>query len=287
MTTLRTELSNYVRDWRDDLPPAWAHFFQSVEPDIDSVDPRLRSESAYPIIPGRRSSPHPGAPAEAHVFRAFDRTDPESVKVVVIGQDPYPLLSRATGRAFEDGLLGDWRGPVALSLQRLVQSALQVRSGRAEFVDPDRGWIEVKRGIASGSLTLESPSAFFDRLQFDHGVLFVNAAWTLTKYARGGCAEQEAHLAFWAPVMYQLLNGMAERDAGSVVYLVLGGFAKKIFAASGVETSSKAAETWGVSVAKVENAHPSADATPYFARPNPLGRVNDRLEEMGASLVRW
>ena len=43
-----------------------------------------------------------GTDREAHVFRAFDELEPDRVKAVVIGQDPYPHVTRATGRAFED-----------------------------------------------------------------------------------------------------------------------------------------------------------------------------------------
>lgn len=36
-----------------------------------------------------------------HLFRAFNGINPDQVRVVVIGQDPYPERARATGRAFE------------------------------------------------------------------------------------------------------------------------------------------------------------------------------------------
>lgn len=42
-------------------------------------------------------------PPSAHVFRAFQMTQPSSVKVVMLGQDPYNQPNQATGLAFECG----------------------------------------------------------------------------------------------------------------------------------------------------------------------------------------
>jgi uracil-DNA glycosylase len=45
-------------------------------------------------------APQPWQPAPGAVFRARDLTPPEAVRVVILGQDPYPAPGRATGLAF-------------------------------------------------------------------------------------------------------------------------------------------------------------------------------------------
>jgi uracil-DNA glycosylase len=42
----------------------------------------------------------PWAPAPEHLFRALELTPPPAVRVVILGQDPYPSGGRATGLAF-------------------------------------------------------------------------------------------------------------------------------------------------------------------------------------------
>lgn len=286
--TLRDDLRHFLHDWRGDLSPAWADFFGDVEPDYAAVPNALAGDPAFPIIPGRKGTPRPGAPVGAHVFRAFDGVDPAAVSVVVIGQDPYPRLSRATGRAFEDGALTDWRGTVAISLQRLMQSALMLRYDRPDLARTPADWATIRAGVANGSFILELPAAYFDRLQSAHGVLFVNAGWTLTKFVPGGGDEQKAHIAMWRAMMTRLLTGLAERDAGSVVYLLLGGFARTLFDQTGIEPRARARGTWGTQVASVVHPHPNAPGpTGYLASGNPLGRVNQALAAMSAPPVAW
>jgi len=286
--SLRREMERFLHDWRDDLSPAWSQFLDGAEPALDAINPALTFDIAEPVIPGRRDEPYPDAPAGAHVFRALDAIDPADVSVVVIGQDPYPRLTRATGRAFEDGELTDWGGKVAASLQRLMQSALALRHNRTDWAQGPGGWSAIRQAYRDGDLPLEPSNAYFDRLQSRHGVLFVNAGWTLTRFVPGGGEEQKAHIAPWRPVMTALLAGLAEREQGSIVYLLLGGFARSLFDATDIEARARDEGRWGTRVAKVVHPHPSAlGSTGYFAAGNPLDKVNRALGDMDATPVDW
>jgi len=56
---------------------------------------------AWPgIAAALAAAPEPWQPAPEHLFRALALTPPEAVRVVVLGQDPYPTPGRATGLAF-------------------------------------------------------------------------------------------------------------------------------------------------------------------------------------------
>jgi uracil-DNA glycosylase len=71
------------------LPPPWRDVLPGWTPDrLDGVARRIRAVSA-----GR-----PIAPDDP--FRALRLTPPQHVKVVVLGQDPYPTAGHADGLAF-------------------------------------------------------------------------------------------------------------------------------------------------------------------------------------------
>jgi uracil DNA glycosylase len=288
MATLRAQLQDYLEGWRSDLSEEWRTFFHQVEPDLSAIDLTLLSDPTLPVIPGRQGVPQYGAPAGAHVFRAFDDISPERVTVVVIGQDPYPRISRATGRAFEDGALTNWGGQVAVSLQRLMQSAVAHRYDRPDLAGQPKDWLRIQRALDEGAITLEPVGTYFDRLQQDHGVLFVNAGWTLTRFAPGGSPEQQGHIAMWRPLMTRLLTGLAARKDARVTFLLLGGFAQRLFRNSNVEQWAWERGIWGRSVASVAHPHPNTTgSTGYLARGNPLTRVNAVLADMSAATVRW
>src|SRR5688572_20031009 len=94
---LRDALNDFATDWRSDLTPAWRTALAGASPDPLAVGGTLTYDDSQPIYPARRSKPLPEARADAHVFRAFDGLAPSKVRCVLIGQDPYPALHRATG----------------------------------------------------------------------------------------------------------------------------------------------------------------------------------------------
>ena len=72
------------------MDPGWARALEPVAPDIAALGERLRAELAA----GRRY-----LPAGEHVLRAFQRPL-EGVKVLIVGQDPYPTPGHPIGLSF-------------------------------------------------------------------------------------------------------------------------------------------------------------------------------------------
>ena len=68
-------------------PPAWAHlpFFQN---DLPAIRASLAHET------------RPVLPPDDQVFAALEACDPDTVRVVILGQDPYPTPGHAHGLAF-------------------------------------------------------------------------------------------------------------------------------------------------------------------------------------------
>jgi uracil-DNA glycosylase len=83
--------------------PAWLALFPDDFAEAASILDKLNTLEKF-------------APSVEQVFRVFERA-PESVKVVLVGQDPYPTLGDANGLAFSV----DRKGNLPKSLQNLFK----------------------------------------------------------------------------------------------------------------------------------------------------------------------
>jgi uracil-DNA glycosylase len=72
------------------IAPDWADALAPVEPVVADLGTFLRAETA---------SGHPYLPAGSHILRAFTRPLGQ-VKVLIVGQDPYPTPGHAVGLSF-------------------------------------------------------------------------------------------------------------------------------------------------------------------------------------------
>jgi uracil-DNA glycosylase len=293
MTTLREAMRAFLTNWRADLSEPWRELLSSVEPAFEDVGADLELHDGEVIFPGRKGSPVPGAPPRAHVFRALDGIRPSAVRVVILGQDPYPKLAWATGRAFEQGDITAWprdRGDVAPSLARIIQVLAAARTGRSAYKRNDAAWRRVVDDLESGDLELQPPHRLFGELQ-RQGVLFLNTGLTLTRFQRGGAPEQlRGHIPLWRPIVRQILTRLATRTTGHVVFLLWGKPARAVFSDTGVEDAARAAGTWSTRVAALAHTHPASvyEGRPTFFRaPNPFTAANESLGEMGADPIEW
>ncbi|MBT2326924.1 hypothetical protein J7E62_32000 [Variovorax paradoxus] len=287
MSALRDALSDFVQGWREDLSPAWRALLADAQPNPLGVGAALVADPLQPIYPARRHAPLPEARVDAHVFRALDNIAPAQVRCVLIGQDPYPALRRATGRSFEQGDLAGWQVPsaaVANSLRVLVRMLVAERSQDSALLK--LSWAKLASHAATPAVALEPPRALFDRLQVEQGVLFLNAGLTITRYLPGGAPEQiRGHLPFWRPVVGQMLRALATRGSGEVVFLCLGQLAQRLLVNEGVKQAAMQAGTWGTRAADVALPHPVANG--FIGGPNPFGAVNAKLAAMSAVPIRW
>lgn len=82
--------SAHVKPLAQLVDPGWAHALADVEPDIHRMGDFLRAEHAA----GRQY-----LPASRNILRAF--TIPfDSIKVLIVGQDPYPTPGHPVGLSF-------------------------------------------------------------------------------------------------------------------------------------------------------------------------------------------
>ncbi|WP_372922652.1 uracil-DNA glycosylase family protein [Roseovarius sp.] len=269
-------------DWWVDLPeepvgpngqpqPGWRTFFtECPDPDFEAIPENLQITDDALVWPGRRNAPHDDAPEGAHICRAFDWIEPEGVRVVVLGQNPYPAISSATGRAFEDGTPDAADEALRPALRNLGLSALDLH------------------GAACPPGFCHSPAARaaairdrFDALA-GQGVLCLNASWTFTKKKSLQAPADDhpgAHRAMWKPVTEHLLRKIADRPNCVVVFLLFGRDAQEV----AVDLDLPRRD----SVTVVEHTHPTAPNNGYFGNVNPFEKVNDALQDLEQAPITW
>jgi uracil-DNA glycosylase len=161
---------------RELVDPGWADVLEPVAGGVAAMGEFLRAELAA----GRSY-----LPAGANVLRAFSRPF-DDVRVLIVGQDPYPTPGHAVGLSFSVG--PDVR-PLPPSLVNIFR----------EYVD-DLGFPEP----ATGDL---SPWA-------EHGVLLLNRALTVAPH------RPAAHRGKgWEQVTEQAIRGLAARGTPLVAIL--------------------------------------------------------------------
>jgi len=281
---LREALRVFLTDWREDVPAAWQNILADTEPDFAGVRATLPLDEGETIFPGRKNRPVLGAPPGAHVFRALSVLAPGKVKAVIIGQDPYPAIARATGRSFDQGDLVSWTDPaaeVAPSLKPLAQIAVNFRTGNDAYLKPGSGWNQLVADLTANEVALEPPPGLFDHWE-KQGVLFLNAALTISGYKRGGSDKQKfGHLPLWRPVINRIILALAARSQGHVVFLAWGSFARNLLAQSGVLATPQ----FGRRVFVTEKRHPSVDE--FLDSPNAFSEANSLLSQHGATPISW
>ena len=281
---LAQALAETFTGWIDTLPEAWRPLAEGIDLDGSSVEPELRFDPWVPIFPPLQGRVGVlGAPRRAETFRAFSDLSPQDVRAVIVGQDPYPDVAKATGLSFEQGNIKSWVEDARLvskSLRRIVQAAAALEGDDGDRYIGSRGWGHVLADIASGELSARTPTEFFDDTR-EQGVLWLNTTLSISLFrGEGAYDHQQGHRAFWEPFVSHVLDYLAARSE-PVVFVLWGGWAKDL--RSGLEQAAEAAGTLG-SLGFAESYHP---ATPRFLRPNPLQLVDDGLDRLGEEPVDW
>ena len=134
-------------------------------------------------------------PAKEHLYHAFDLVPFDQVKVVILGQDPYPQPGKAQGLAFS---LSPKDRQIPGSLNNIYR---EIKREYPDFNVPNhgdlRGWTK-------------------------QGVLLINMALTFPAGGRPG-----AHLGVWRPFLVKTLREMVEQNP-DLIFVLWGNEAQKV-----------------------------------------------------------
>lgn len=221
----------------DDLPPAWRALAEPLAPVAQRI--------AQAVDEDRRS--HAVAPARP--FRAFELVQPQDVRLVLIGQDPYPLPGDATGLAFH------CRNGVPASMRNVYAALEQAVPG---FRRPKSADLEPWAG---------------------QGVLLLNAALTV----RIGKGMAGTHLKFgwqqWTGGVLHALYAQRLAAGQAVPAAWLWGKPASLF-------FDEAMDGLAVPAARVLRArHPSQDFRKEF--PGQAAAHLRQLEGLLSPAIRW
>lgn len=283
--SLKCALRRTMVGWRDDLYQEWHPFVENVEPNYDADGgEREIDEQQQPIFPGRRQNPPDGAPPGSHMFRAFDDLPPSAVKVVLIGEDPYPAVERATGRSFEDGSRNTWFWRGNESMVHIAQSLASFITGRNEYSARGTGIRKMQRDIDNRNLRLAIPRDVFNRWRTE-GVLMLNTALTYTyTYTDEDEDHKKYHRMLWEPIVQRICCRLARR-CQSVVFMCLGKEAEKFLNRTGIKvyliTNNRL-------VVRGHPAHGNLYGNGGFlGEKNVFCEANVRLAALGRCPVSW
>ena len=157
----------------------WVHVFDMKE--LNKVMHQLRVEYQRKKI----------CPAQSDVFRAFKLCSLKDLKVVMLGQDPYPQKGVATGILF---------GNRADVQEKNLSPSLQiVKEAAINF--------EIPKNSCIFDPTLESWAR--------QGILMINSALTVEMNKVG------SHVMIWRPFIIALLKHLSECETG-IIYVLFG-----------------------------------------------------------------
>lgn len=164
-------------------PSGWGDKFKTfiLSEDFDKIIQKLESEA----LEGKRF-----VPQMKYAFSAFEKCPYDKLRVVIVGQDPYPYLNVPDGMAFSCSL----RGKPEASLRYMFQAIKDT-----VYKDDPESYIE------EPDLTRWS----------EQGVLLLNSALTVT------ISKPNSHQMMWRPFMAFLYDILGWYNPG-LIYVFLG-----------------------------------------------------------------
>ena len=233
------------------LPPNWRVALGNItaEPWYRALDTFLDAELAA----GRQI-----LPSRDNIFNALRLTSPSSVKVVLLGQDPYPTPGHAHGLCFS--VRPDVR-PLPRSLTNIFK---ELRA------DLEAG--KEAGGEENFTLTATSPSSEHGCLESwaKQGVLMLNTVLTV----RAGEANSHQKRG-WEHFTDRVLAAVNAQPA-TVVFVLWGNQAK-----------AKRPLITAPQHRIVESGHPSPLSARYFFGTRCFSAVNRHLAEAGRGEIDW
>jgi uracil-DNA glycosylase len=180
-----------------------------------------------------------------------------SVKIVIVGQDPYPQPGVATGRAFEVGTLKSWSEPFNnISLKNILRAIYKSYSGQV---------IPFNRLKAKfdNEFPVLPPARLFSDWE-EQGVLLLNTSFTCETGKPG------SHRLFWEEFSRYLFSWINESNM-NITWFLWGSHAQKV--TSGINLRNM-----------ITSMHPMMC---FDGRKNDFLYGNSNCFEATKNLVRW
>lgn len=198
-------------DSLDRIDKSWNNFFTSeLLDELRNIESKIKQENLE------------YTPSSQNVLRFFSKSISE-IKIIILGQDPYPQKGVATGRAFEVGTLQTWNDKFTnVSLKNIIRSIYLA------YKNKYLKYSEIKKEIGL-YFQLVSPQKLFVEWE-KQGVLLLNTSFT----CRVG--ESNSHEKYWRKFTNMLLKYIAKSNQ-EVIWFLWGNNAKAIV--NGIDIKNK------------------------------------------------
>lgn len=186
------------------------HVHASWEPFLEETGYGLLERIAPQIFEGGAFTP------ESAKMLRFLGLDLDLMKVLILGQDPYPQAGVATGRAFEVGPLKSWTGPFRnTSLRNIVRALYDaVHDEKLTFKE-----IVGKLNAVPAEFKLLPPDEIFQYWELQ-GVLLLNTSFSCEVGKPG------SHSVLWHEFTKALITYIHKRNPG-IQWLLWGNHARE------------------------------------------------------------
>lgn len=260
---------------------SWEEFFVAQRDTLVAIEEEVRRqrERRPTLLPGGDQLPASAVyPPPEDVFRAFELTPLDQVRVVILGQDPYHGPGQAHGLAFSyagGGVLPPSLVNVLVELSDDVGDVVGSRVRKA--VGRERGDLEGDVAAPVGDL-----SSWARR-----GVLLLNTALTVLEASPG------SHMRLWRPFTNEVIWTVVDSSRSLLpVFVLWGKPARQTFERvmgelhpypHGPAGLLRAGNTYAFA-----SSHPSPlSAKSGFFGSRPFSRVNELLVSLGEQPVDW
>lgn len=150
-------------------------------------------------------------PAHDKILK-FLTNDLKALKIIILGQDPYPEEGRATGRAFEVGDLESWSSSFKqISLKNIVR-LIHKTYNNIEDYNAIQPFSAIKAMIPKGEFRILPPNELF-RSWEKQGVLLLNS------YLTCEIGRPASHREIWADFSKGLIEYIVKKNSGLIWFL--------------------------------------------------------------------
>lgn len=149
---------------------------------------------------------------QSELVLRFMEMDIDSIKVAILGQDPYKPAGIANGRAFQPSNLTNWGDTFRqVSLKNIVRAIYTAYNEIEEYEDIPN-YSTIVSEIESGEFKLKQPVEWFNSLE-KQGVLFLNTSLTCK------IGESNSHEHIWRSFIPNVLRYIAKRNPDIIWFL--------------------------------------------------------------------
>lgn len=189
-------------------------------------------------------------PEIQNIFRCFQYCDPENVKVVIIGQDPYHGEGQATGLCF--GVNSHCKIPPSL------------RNINKEMISD--------MGYEISDITLEKWAK--------QGVLLINSALTVQEHCPA------SHAKIWKPFTEYILSYLNKNTVG-VVFVAWGAFAYNCLFNKKTTLNTEMHYLIASSHPSPLSVNKQFKSFPKFSESKPFTKINQILCKLEKQPIKW